>query len=95
MEGMRPEIILDALRRAGATIEGEEQTARRSEISRQDLVDLGLSGGTGSSLLRKKLLKKLDLPEHLSSNGLLQAINLLYTREEFLSLTDTLEKEYG
>ena len=95
VEGMRPEIILDALRRAGATIEGEEQTARRSEISRQDLVDLGLSGGTGSSLLRKKLLKKLDLPEHLSSNGLLQAINLLYTREEFLSLTDTLEKEYG
>ena len=95
VEGMRPEIILDALRRAGATIEGEEQTARRSEISRQDMVDLGLSGGNGSSLLRKKLLKKLDLPEHLSSNGLLQAINLLYTREEFLSLTDTLEKEYG
>lgn len=95
VEGMRPEIILDALRRAGATIEGDEQTARTPEISKQDLVDMGLSGGKGSSNLRKKLLKKLDLPEHLSSNGLLQAINLLYTREEFLSLTETLEKEHG
>jgi ribonuclease M5 len=76
VEGMRPEIILDALRRAGATMDGEEVTARQ-QITKQDLMALGLSGGKDSSDVRKKLLKKLDLPEHMSSNAMLQALNLL------------------
>ena len=40
-------------------------------------MELGLSGGKDSSDARKKLLKKLDLPEHMSSNAMLQALNLL------------------
>lgn len=95
VEGMTPAVILDALRKSGATFEGENQTAGLPEITKQDLVDLGLSGGAGSSFLRKQLLKRLDLPEHMSANALLQALNLLYTRDELQSLTDTLEKEYG
>ena len=88
VEGMRPEIILDALRRAGATVVGEETAAPRNEITKQDLMDLGLSGGQGSSEKRKALLKKLDLPEHMSSNAMLQALNLLHTLEELCHILE-------
>ena len=85
VEGMTPEVILEALRRAGATFEDGGVTDKR-EITKQDLVELGLSGGKDSSLLRKKLLVKLNLPEHMSANAMLQALNLLYTKEELFEL---------
>ena len=85
VEGMKPEIILEALRRAGATIEGEECSAT-CEITKQDLMELGLSGGANSGERRKLLLKKLDFPEHMSSNAMLQALNLLYSLDELMEL---------
>ena len=85
VEGMKPEIILEALRRAGATIEGENIPASNA-ITKQDLMDLGLSGGADASAKRLALLKKLNLPEHMSANALLQALNLLYSLEELKSL---------
>ncbi len=85
VEGMSPDIIIDRLRAAGATIEGEASKTL-NEITKQDLMDLGLSGCKESSFLRKKLLKKLELPEHLSANGMLQALNLLYTLQELEEL---------
>ena len=81
VEGMAPEVILAALRNAGATIEGEETTSSGG-ITKQDLMALGLSGGSNAGEKRKALLKKLNLPEHMSANPMLQALNLLYTREE-------------
>ena len=81
VEGMKPEIILEALRKAGATIEGEKPSASNA-ITKQDLMDLGLSGGADSSAKRLALLKKLNLPEHMSANAMLQALNLLYSLEE-------------
>jgi ribonuclease M5 len=50
------------------------------------MMELGLSGGTGSSEKRAALLKKLDLPEHMSANALLQALNLLYSLDELKRL---------
>ena len=94
VEGMRPEIILEALRRAGATIEGEEGPATRS-ITKQDLMDLGLSGGADASAKRLALLKKTNLPERMSANAMLQALNLLYTLEELTTIVETLENEHG
>ena len=94
VEGMRPEIILDALRRAGATMDGEEVTARL-QITKQDLMALGLSGGKDSSTLRLALLKKLGLPQHMSANAMLQALNLLYSREELVEIIETLEINHG
>lgn len=92
VEGMTTQIILDALRGAGATIEGEHVPARQS-ISKQDFMALGLSGGVCSRELRQKLLKKLELPEHMSSNALLQAVNLLYSLEELEKIIDSLVGE--
>ena len=93
VEGMTPEILLACLKRAGATILGED-TPTEQPITKQDLFDLGLSGGANASDKRKKLMKKLALPEHLSPNGLLQALSLLYTREELTALAAQLETEH-
>lgn len=94
VEGMSPEIILEALRRAGATIEGEDAPTRNA-ITKQDLVELGLSGGTNSAERRQKLLRKLDLPEHMSANAMLQALNLLYSLEKLTAVTAGLEQDNG
>ena len=85
VEGMTKDVILESLRRAGATIEGENAPAQQS-ITKQDMMELGLSGGAGSSEKRAALLKKLDLPEHMSANALLQALNLLYSLDELKRL---------
>lgn len=77
VEGMTPQVIVDCLRRAGATIQGEDVPRSTLHITKQDLMALGLSGGRDSKARRLALLKKLDLPEHMSSNAMLQALNLL------------------
>jgi ribonuclease M5 len=55
VEGMRPEIILDALRRAGATFEDENNSLSRPSITKQDMFELGLSGGADSKTKRTAL----------------------------------------
>lgn len=96
VEGMSPDVIEQCLLRAGATQEGEETVAPRQEITKQDLFVTGLSGGKDSSTKRRSLLEKLTLPEHMSANALLQALNLLYTREEFFRLMEmSTEKQDG
>lgn len=85
VEGMKTQVLIDALRRAGATVEGES-TVSCHQISKQDLMELGLSGGADASAKRLALLKKLDLPEHMSANAMLQALNLLYNLDELNDL---------
>lgn len=85
VEGMRPEVLLDALRRAGATIDGEG-TSPEKAITKADLYARGLSGCADSAEKRRALIKKLDLPEHLSSTALLDVLNALMSREEFYRL---------
>ena len=86
VEGMRPEVLLEALRRAGATFEDAPPAERGEPLTKADLFALGLSGGEGSAERRRRLLKRLDLPEHLTANGLLEALNLLFRREELEAL---------
>ena len=89
VEGRSREIILEALRRAGATIEGEE-VPQSCRITKQDLMSLGLSGGPDAGAKRLALLKKLNLPEHMSPNAMLQALNLLYSLEELEQILQTI-----
>lgn len=86
VEGMSAEVIMDALRKAGATVEGESTVRSMGNITKQHLVDLGLSGGKDSSTKRLALLKELKLPEHMSSNAMLQALNLLIDLETLQTL---------
>lgn len=81
VEGMKADVILEALRRAGATIEGETGEKEIQEISKADLMDLGLYG-PGSTEKRMALIKRLGFPEKMSTNAFLQAVNLLYSFDE-------------
>ena len=82
VEGMTPEILLQALRRGGATFAGEAAPSAAIPITKADLLDRGLIG-PGSTQKRQQLLKNLELPEHLTPNALLETLNLLMSREEF------------
>lgn len=83
VEGMKPDVLLEALRRSGATFLDETGEAQppKAPITKADLFELGLTGGPDSAARRQALLKRLDLPEHLTANGLLEALNLLYDLE--------------
>ncbi len=96
VEGIDLSTLRQSLIRAGATLEEppQESLENRQQIDKADLYALGLSGRPDSAQRRKALQQRLDLPERLSPNGLLQALNALYGREEFLLLAkDFLEKE--
>ena len=95
VEGMTPDVILECLRRAGASFADEEASNAGCRITKQDLVELGLSGGAGSSLKRKALLKKLDFPQHMSANAMLQALDLLYDLETLRQLVNELNAADG
>ena len=73
VEGMRPEVLEAALRRAGATFLDEtgEAAPKRQAITKADLMELG---------------HRLELPERLSPNALLEGLNALFT---FGELEDT------
>ena len=86
VEGMTPEMLLKALRNAGAEFaDGSTPPPAREPITKQDLFALGLSGGPESAKKRAALLKALSLPAHMSANALLQALNVLFSREEFFT----------
>lgn len=85
VEGMEPLVLLQALRRAGATILDEEEEREESTpLTKADLFACGLSGGEGSREKRQALLKKLGLPAHLSPNAMLPVLSALYDRESLL-----------
>ena len=83
VEGMPPEVLLSALRAAGATFEGEGTTVKENPVTHADLLDLGLIGA-GSKAKRAALLRALALPEHLSTAALLDVLGTLTTREELV-----------
>ena len=90
VEGMKGEVILEALRRAGATFEGEGTPEKTREITKADLMDMGLYG-PGSSKKRAAMVNKLMFPEKISANAFLEALNLLYSPEELERIARTLE----
>jgi len=92
VEGMRPEQLEEALRRAGATFEGGGDLHQRSGnmITKADLYAWGLSGRPDSASRRQYLMRRLELPERLSASGLLEVLNALYSREE---LADQIERK--
>ena len=86
VEGMKPQVLLDALIRAGATFDDEENKNTAPRISKADMYVRGLSGREGSAEKRARLIKQLGLPERLTADGLLDVLNATMSREEFLSI---------
>ena len=92
VEGMRPEVLEQALRRAGATFleEGSIPASPGTPITKADLMLWGFTGRPDSTQRRAALLKKLELPAHMTPNALLPVLNALYSKESFLPLVETL-----
>jgi ribonuclease M5 len=107
VEGMKPEVLIAALRNAGATFldesavgasiarptpadpernDGTSNARPYEAITKTDLYELGLSGRPDSREKRLALQKRLGLPENMSANALLTALNCLYTKEELEAL---------
>ena len=85
VEGVPDDVIIEAIRKSGATVIGEE-AAQTNEITKADLFSLGLTGTANSAQKRKKLLKTLNMPDYLSTNAMLTALNCLYSLEELKSV---------
>ena len=96
VEGMPPAVLLEALRRAGATFEGEDSGAAAGKaLTKGDFYDLGFSGGRDSSAKRKALARSLGFPEQMTADALLDAVNtMLLTGRLELSFFDTYRTDH-
>lgn len=87
VEGVSEKIICEAFERAG--IIGEPK-AEGEKITRADLYEDGLFGGKDSSRKRSELLKRLDLPENLSTSGLIDILNSSMTLEDYRKIIESI-----
>jgi len=83
VEGIPCEALLQSLRAAGA-VPAEGGAQGGEPLTRADLMELGLIGAAGSAERRRALQRRLGLPELLSVSLLLETVNRLYGRDEFL-----------
>lgn len=91
VEGIDPDVIIDAFRKAGVLF--SECDEKKEKITRLDLYTDGLSGGENSSQKRRKLLKTIGLPELLTTTGMLEILNTMFTVEEYRELIEKINKE--
>ena len=93
VEGIDENVIIDAIRKSGATVSGKTAQKKMTEpITKADFYKLGISGGENSSDLRKKLLFELNLPTKMSANMLISVIDRLLDRDELCALIDKIKK---
>ena len=96
VEGISREILESALKKAGiANLQGQNEGQNEGQnqgqgkqpqqrpVTKTDLFEDGLSGGADSKAKRALLLSQLGLPRRMSTNTLLEAINALYSYEEY------------
>ena len=89
VEGIPDKVLIEAFKKAGITESGIEEN-KEKKIENYDLFVDGLSGGKNSSEKRKKLQKKLDLPERMTKNQLLEVLNILFTFSEYKEFVNDL-----
>lgn len=92
VEGIDVNIILEAFRRAGIDISGDDAdyTPNDDPITGMDMFELGLSGGEGSSYKRRQLLKRFGLPELLTTGGMIEILNTMITKEQLYKAAEEL-----
>lgn len=94
VEGIKDDIILDALKKAGCTIDGNAKTPKEGrEITKADLYKAGLSGGVGSHEKRTALAASLGIPMKISANMLLDILNRLFNYDEFCEIVQNINEE--
>lgn len=90
VEGIKAEIILEAFRKAGISA---DESINEPDITSIVFYETGLSGGANSSLLRKKLQKRLGLPELMSSSALMEVLNTMMNASELAETVSQIKEE--
>lgn len=88
VEGMDPDTLLRALDNAGVTWEDGEEVVKAKTFTKAVLFDLGLTGTPQAQARRKRLQRALGLPENLSTNALMDVLNLTATVDEVEKILD-------
>lgn len=84
VEGMSREVLSRLL---APFIDGQKlYTGVGEAVSKLDFYEDGLSGGKDSSERRRRFCAEADLPDDMTANALLEAVNLLYSYEEYKSI---------
>lgn len=87
VEGINDDVIIDALKKAGCTLDGDKESPREGRaVTKADLFRLGLSGGEGSAQRRDALAREIGLPHKISANMLLDVVNRLLSYEELCEI---------
>lgn len=84
VEGIDAEI----LRKLFEPFASQDLAVRRGGITKTDMYFLGISGRYNSAELRSRLATSLGFPSDITANALLCAVNILYSKEEFLKLAE-------
>lgn len=90
VEGVSAEILKEAFKKAGIGV-SQSETNERKIITLNDFFDDGLTGDTQSKRKRTDLLKKLDLPERMSTKAMLDILNTFITYDEYKKLVESEE----
>lgn len=94
VEGIKDDIILEALKEAGCDIDGEAALPKEGrKITKADLYRFGLSGGEGSYEKRARLAASLGIPMKISANMLLDILNRLLDFDEFCEIVQNINEE--
>lgn len=92
VEGIDISLITEAIEKSAATIIGKSDIKENgTKITKTDFFELGLSGRENSNILRKKVLSSLSLPEYLSTNAMITAVNCLFTKDEFVKFIESIK----
>lgn len=88
VEGIDEQQLLLSLKNAGVTY---NSASKKSSISKTDLYRLGLTGRDNSQKLRAELLKKLNLPQYITTNALIDVLNSLMDLNELATIVDEIK----
>ena len=90
VEGIPDDILIEALRKADVTEEGDVRAVPSDErlITRMDFYRDGLAGGPNSKAKRLALQNALGLPERMTGKQLLRIINMMVSYDEYRALVD-------
>lgn len=93
VEGVPDDVLRKSIESAISKTEEETDFEDGEKITKLDFYNAGLSGGDGSFILRQKLLSYYGLPEHLTTNSLIDILNRISDFEEFADAVEKIKSE--
>lgn len=82
VEGISAQVLTEAFEKVGVGVSEGGKTEKRT-VTLNDFYEDGLTGSSDSKAKRKELLKRLDLPERMSTKALIEMINIFLTYEQY------------